>query len=177
MTKLLKILGLILSVILFVYVSLPNPNFPSAPPNSDQSDEPADSESPLRRAYFTNLTREEVINHYQREFKLYLVGYEVKLPTLRLNYPPEEAQTIIRDQTRSTYLEELVHPFRESVFINGFEPQSEKDTILIKGNQWNQKIIVRYVPSSVWFRLVVGCFTLVLVYLLVREYSYAKRSH
>src|SRR3989337_2076372 len=112
-------LFLILAMFILVYVSLPSPDFPSPPLGSLQSDEPADSEDPLRRAYFVNLNRQEVIAHYENEFNK---GFWFLKP--RLNYPPEEAQTIIRDQTRSTYLEEIVHPFKESLFINGFEPKT-----------------------------------------------------
>src|SRR3989344_9066600 len=105
MQKLIIVLFFIFSLPLFYYVSLPNPELPDIPPNSVQSNQPADVETPLRRGYYTNLSREEVIEFYKNEF-----NKKNKLYTLRLNYPPEESQTIIRDQTRSTYLEELVHP-------------------------------------------------------------------
>ena len=155
-----KILYIFFSIIFLAYLSLPNPEFPSPPNDALQSDEPADTETPLRRAYFTNLTREEIMEHYKNEFQ---GGY-------RLNYPPEEARTIIRDQTRSTFLEEIVHPFRESIFINGFEPKDPKDAIEIKGRSWRQKIIVRYVPSSIWVRLVLGISTIFAMVVIFREY-------
>ncbi len=127
---------------LFVYAVIPNPKFPNPPPGALQSKERGDSEDlTVRRAYFTNLTREEVMKHYQSEFK----GY-------RLNYPPEEAATIIRDQTRSTFLEEIVHPFRESFYVNGFEPKTAKDAIEIEGLPWRQKITVKYVQSNIFLR-------------------------
>lgn len=140
----------ILTVCLVAYALVPNPPFPSPPPGSLQSDEPADTETSLRRAYFTNSTREEVIQNYMDQLNL--------MPILRLNYPPEEAQTIIRDQTRSTYLEELSQPLRLSVYINGFEPKEEKDAILIKGNKYEEKITVRYVPSNRYLRAVFALF-------------------
>ncbi len=155
----------VLSFLLLFYVLLPAPDFPLPPPDSLQSREPADSETPLRRAYFTNLTREEVMDWYLDQFKW---GY-------RLNYGPEESQSIIRDQTRSTFLEEIVHPFRESVFINGFEPKEEKDKINIEGRPWRQKIIVRHVPSTSPIRLIVSTLTLVIILILVREYSYTLK--
>lgn len=170
MKKLLVILFFVFSVLLFVYVSLPSPNFPKPPPDSFQSNEPADSETSLRRAYFTNLTREEVINHYKKEFNK---GFNIYTP--RLNYPPEESKTIIRDQTRSTFLEEIVHPLRESLYINGFEPKTEKDTIIIEDRNWRQKIIIKYVPSSLWIRFIVMGLTLAATFILVREYSYVKK--
>src|SRR5689334_19212994 len=125
MTKIIRRV-LYFFVILFgigfmVYLFRPGPfaDFPAPPPGAVQSKEDADIESPLRRAYFTNYTREEVIAHYQNQFRM-------RPLTLTLNYPPEDAQTLIRDQTRSVYLEELVHPFRESLYVNGFIAQVAK---------------------------------------------------
>jgi len=114
----------------------------------------------------------EDIDHYKNEFNKGFAFY-----TPRLNYPPEEAQTIIRDQTRSTYLEEIVHPLRESLFINGFEPKSEKDTIIIENKVWQQKIIVRLVPSSLAMRLFVLAFTIVSALLLMREYEIWQKKN
>ena len=170
MNKTFKLLTFGLFFLIFIYVVLPNPEFPQPPQDSLQSKEPADTETPFRRAYFTNLTREEVVAHYKKEFNSKYI-----LPTLRLNYPPEESQTIIRDQTMSTFLEELVHPLRESLYINGFEPKSEKDTIIIEGLHWRQKIIIRYVPSIVWLRLLILGLTIAVGLLLMREYSHGKK--
>jgi len=96
----------------------------------------------------------------------------IPLPTFRLNYPPEEAQTIIRDQTRSTFLQEIVHPMRESVYINGFEPADPKDAVIIKGRHFRQKIIVRFVPSSFPVRLI-SFFGVILSSVILFK-SYAK---
>ncbi|OGM13532.1 hypothetical protein A3A76_03595 [Candidatus Woesebacteria bacterium RIFCSPLOWO2_01_FULL_39_23] len=159
---------LLVSVIFLLYLSYPQPDFPSPPPDALQSKEPGDSETPLRRAYFTNYTRSEVMDYYSGEFKL--PGYfGLNLLSYRLNYPPEDAQSIIRDQTRSTFLEEIVHPFRESVFINGFEPKDSKDAIFIEGRVWSQKITVRYIRSSVFVRIVFGLLTVALIFILTKE--------
>lgn len=165
-----KIFLFLISLALFVYVSPQSPEFPEPPEGSLQSREPADSEDPMRRAYFVNLDRAEVIAHYKNKFE-----NQYKIPSIRLNYPPEEAQSIIRDQTRSTYLEEIVYPLRESIYINGFEPKSEKDTIIIEDKVWEQKIIIKYVQSPLYLRLIIMALTLVSAYLLVREYAYVKK--
>lgn len=159
MKLLFKVFYIVISFVLVGYMLLPSPEFPIPPADALQSIEPADSESELRKAYFVNLTREQVIAHYKDQFDSY--------PTLRLNYPPEEAQGIIRDQTRSTYLEELVHPFRESLYINGFEPALEKDAIVQNGESYAQKITVRYVPSSSFARVIYSGLTLCAFYVLV----------
>ena len=169
MKFLLKILSIFFALIFLAYLSFPDPEFPTPPPDALQSDEPADTETPLRRAYFTNATRDDVMFHYKNQLtKSSFLA--IPLPTYRLNYPPEEARTIIRDQTRSTFLEEIVHPFRESVFINGFEPKDPKDAIEIGGRSWRQKIIVRYVPSRLGVRLVLGISTILAMVVVFKEY-------
>lgn len=166
MGKIFKIIFFLISVLFFVYILPKSPEFPAQLPNSVQSFEPADVEDSFRRGYYTNLTREEIITHYKKEF-----NKPRSLYTLRLNYPPEEAQTIIRDQTKSTFLEELVHPLRESLYINGFESEGTIYEFKINGVIWQQKIIIKYVPSSIFIRIVVSILTLVSIYVLVREYK------
>ncbi len=168
MGKLVRIIYFLFALIFLGYLSLPNFEFPKPPPDSLQSNEPADTETSLRRAYFTNYTREEVIEHYLKQMKRSPIS-NIPLPTYRLNYPPEEAQTIIRDQTRSTFLEEIVHPLRESVFVNGFEPKESKDTIFIDGRLWRQKIIIRYIPSNLFVRIVIGVLILILTPIIFRS--------
>jgi len=145
----------------FRYMLYPSPPFVAPTPNAYISYEPADVETPLRRGYYTDYTREQVILHYLDQVDW--------LPTLRLNYPPEESQTIIRDQTQSSYLEELVHPMRESWFINGFVPQAQKDEIWREGKRYQQKIIVRYVPSSRLSRLLVFTMATVALWLVLEK--------
>ena len=169
-------LFLLFSVLFLAYILLPNPDFPASIPVALQSKEPADTETSLMRAYFTDYSREEVINWYKDQFS-HSSFYNLRLPILRFNYPPEDSQTVIRDQTKSTYLEEIVHPFREGIYINGFEPKEAKDAINIEGSHFRQKIIIRYVPSSPLARVIVGVLTLVSMVVLVREYSkYAGKN-
>ena len=165
MKTFMKILYVIFAFGYIIYLVLPNSSFPQAQTNSIQSNEPADIESDLRRAYYTNLSRTEVLNYYEDLFSKNTI-VRIKLPTYRLNYPPEEAQTLIRDQTRSTFLEEIVHPFRESIYINGFQPKEDKDAIIVDNKRWNQKIIVKYIKSNVFNRLIVGVSSLLLILIL-----------
>ena len=69
MKTIVKIVYILLSITLILYLFLPNPEFPSPPSDALQSKEPADTETPLRRAYFTNYTRAEVLSHYEEQFK------------------------------------------------------------------------------------------------------------
>lgn len=168
MKNILKILYLIFSLFLLAYVCLPSPAFPLPPKDALQSDEQGDMESPLRRAYFTNLTREEVGEYYKSVFSKSSF-LNIPITTYKLNYPPEESQTLIRDQTRSTFLEELVHPLRESIYINGFEPKDPKDAIFIQGKFWRQKIIIRYVPSSLFVRIGVSVLIIIAIPIIFKE--------
>lgn len=175
MKRYVKIVYIILSIIFLFYLLLPNPTFPEQLPNSLQSEEPADTETDLRRAYFTNSTRSEVMDHYKKQLQ-HSAFMNLPLPTYRLNYPPEEAQVLIRDQTRSTFLEEVVHPFRESFFINGFKPKEEKDAIFIGGKAWRQKIIVRFVPSNRIFRITIAVSVLLLTWFIFFEWLDALKD-
>lgn len=170
MKRLVKYVYILLSIFFLLYLTLPSPEFPA--PHSDflQSEEPGDTETPLRRAYFTNLNRTEVLEHYQRQFEI-LPALPFPFPTYRFNYPPEEAQSIIRDQTRSSFLEEIVHPLRESVFINGFEPKEKKDAIIIAGQNFRQKVTVRFIPSSLFVRFLAGFMVVSLIYLCYEFWS------
>ena len=172
MKSIVKTVYIICSLVFLIYLAPPNIDFPEKPPNSLQSDEPGDTESTLRRAYFTDLTREEVVKHYTGQMKLDpFLGY--KLPNYKLNYPPEEAFGIIRDQTRSTFLEEILYPLRESLFVNGFVPKEDKDRIFINEKEWKQKITVRYIPSNIFHRLLIGIFTIFLIPFLAARAIYS----
>lgn len=172
MNKVSKIFTFLISIFLLIYILPPSPEFPKPPSDFVQSFEPADTETLFRRGYYTNLSRAEVINHYEREFNK---GFNVYTP--RLNYPPEDAPLLIRDQTKSTFLEEIAHPLRESLYINGFEPKTEEYAQYYKGIRYNQKIIIRYVPSPVWIRILVLVLMVVSSYFLIKEYQYAKKTN
>lgn len=175
MKRITKILFILFSTFFIIYLLLPNPSFPEPPLDALQSNEPADTEDLLRKAYFTNYTREEVMSYYKDQFEKSVI-FGIYLPSYRLNYPPEEAQTIIRDQTRSTFLEEVVHPFRESVYISGFKPAAEKDAIFIEGKEWNQKITVRLVPSNSLVRVVIAALTLLLIVMITKEWKLGTKN-
>ena len=168
MKKIIIFIYILFALALLFYVALPDFDFPKPPPDSVQSKEPADMETPLRRAYFTNYTRQQVLSWYEGQFK-HSAFHNLPMPTYLLNYPPEDSGTIIRDQTRSTFLEEVVHPFRETVFINGYEPAptDDKDKIVINGVRWRQKIIVKFVPTNFFLRVFVMLLILISIPVLI----------
>ena len=172
MKKVLLVIYILFSVALLFYVALPNFDFPEAIPGATQSKEPADTENPLRRAYFTDASREEVLSWYVDQFDRSKF-MNIALPTYLMNYPPEESGSIIRDQTRSTFLQEVVHPFRETFFINGYEPPETmpENRIVINGVHYRQKIIVKYVPTNLYLRFVISLLTLISIPVLYTAFA------
>jgi len=160
MKKLVKILFALFGIALLVYLIWPMPHFPNTLWDFVSSNEPADKEDSLRRGYYTNLTREQLMSHYQEQFWW----------GERLNYPPEEAQIIIRDQTRATFLEEVAHPMRESIFIAGNELKPNMGIFEVDGKTYKLKVIVKYVGSNVYIRVLVGLLTLGLIWLTGNEW-------
>lgn len=160
------------------YLALPGYYFPKSPPDSLQSQEPADLETSLRRGYFTDLSRAEVLEWYKVQFNhSSFLGLEI--PTLLFNYPPENAQTIIRDQTRSTFLQEFAHPFRESIYINGFQPETDGTVPVfsVGGKTWRQKIIIRMVPSNVWVREGIFILSSIMMVVLYKAFEATLKKH
>lgn len=175
MNKLFKILLIGVISILVIYLLIPSPAFPEALPNSPQSKEPGDLRDPHTfAAYFTDMPRKEVIAHYQNQFKL--PGIFSFISSYRLNYPPENAFTLIADQTLSTYLEERVFPFRESLFINGYEPADDKDKIAFEGQPYFSKVTIRYYRSNTFARLFVITLSLGAIWWIGKEYKIAWKN-
>lgn len=161
MKKYILLTWLCFCIFVSLYLIWPSVKFPNPPPESLQSFEPADTESPNRRAYFTNLNRTEVMAYYRQNFNI---------RALRLNHPPEEAPVLIRDQTRSSWLEELYLPLRDGFLINGFYPTKPTEQININNVHYDGKITVRYLPSHPVARLTVFSLAIISGYLLYREY-------
>lgn len=156
-------------IVTSVYLLLPSPRFPVPPPGALQSIEPADTESIYRRSYYTDYSRSEILAYYKQQFSRSSVNFP--LFQIRLNYPPEEAQTLIRDQTRSSWLEEIVHPGRESLYVNGFYPTKPTEQINLNGVHYGNKITLKMVPSHPITRLTVLLMAGLLFVSLVREYA------
>lgn len=155
MKLLTKLILIFLLLGIYYYLLLPDPPFPTPIPESTQSTQGSDVETPLRRGYYTNVSREEARNHYLAQLDY--------IPTLRFIYPPEEAQTVIRDQTQSNYLEEFVHPFRTSIFFNSYIAPENTEAIIFDGQEFEQKVIVRYVASHPLVRITVVTIALLML--------------
>jgi len=102
--------------------------FPAAPvtpdllPSTRSTEEGDTIQHPDQKGFYTNLTRKESVSQMQSKYALTIFGQ--KIPSYRLNYRPEEAFGMVRDQLKSSFLEEIVYPMRDSLFVNGWEPQN-----------------------------------------------------
>jgi hypothetical protein len=182
----LKITYFILSLLLFVYMLVPGPtrisDFPALPKAIKSTLEGDTIQVPDVAAYFSDNYRETVIPLYQSAY-----ADQTSLPfgPLKLNYPPEFAFTAIKDQTQSTYLEELTYPLRNSLFVNGHEPVT-KDGLPryvgagkfeVDGEFLSTKVTLRYYSSPLWVRttvwLGINASILILLVLTKRIFKYA----
>ncbi len=152
-----------------VYILAPGPtsvnDFPSLA-NSLKSSEPGDTvQVPNIAAYFSDYDRAGITSFYRGAFRnLYLVNKLI--PPISLNYPPENANSFVRDQQVSTFLEEYLYPLRGSIFVNGYDPNVENemkkrnhtfigDHLHIQGRYFNSKTTLRFYPADSFNRLIV----------------------
>lgn len=161
-----KLLLIVLFFVGLVYILAPSPQgIDEIPPipNSLQSEEPGDTHQNANiAAHFSDYWREDLMAFYTDQFqRLNYFGFYI--PPIRLNHPPEEGFSYVRDQQRSTFLEQLVYPLRGSLFISGYEPISQKGKkfdiismpIEIGDRVYNSKATLRYYPAPVIVRTAV----------------------
>jgi len=152
--KVTLIILIIFNILAVVYLIGPTPVLLDLD-NSAKSDLPGDTTQITNiSGYFTNLSRDEVMNFYKKNYQ--------GLFRLNLNHPPEKAKEIIVDTIPSYYLEEFVLPFKESLYINGFEWEKDvftkpekriKNKIYYQDQEYKAKITIRRFPVSIFNRL------------------------
>lgn len=155
-----------------IYLSAPTPSFPNL--NDAQSDEPGDTwQNPNQKAFFTDKNRSQVLLELQNNFSLNILGF--KYNGFRLNYRPEEAGVLVRDQIMTYYLEEIIHPFRESIFVNGWDPTRLKLPIInINGKEYLYKVTLRPVNSHPLARIFIWTLIFPAAFLIYKNYQYVK---
>lgn len=170
-----KLIFCIFAILLLIYLIWPGPSsvFNFQPlDNSTKSDEPGDTvQVPNIVAYFSYTFRDQTVPLYRSNYHN-LTG--LPFAPLRLNHPPEYSWEVVLNQVRSTYLEELVYPMRDSLYVNGFEPHLEDGTpryqgatpINFKGVTFDTKTTLRFYPSTVVNRLIVWVGVVTSVYFL-----------
>lgn len=167
--------------LLLVYMLWPGPSKISefsALPDSDKSQLEGDTiQIPNVSAYFSNNYREFVVPFYSANYQSKM---HFPLPPLKLNHPPEFSWTVIKRHTDTTYLEELVYPLRDSLYVNGLEPYYSDGTPKFWGatkfeigkNVWFTKVTLRFYPSNVFIRFLVWlgiCISIIWIYKLGRK--------
>ncbi|MDD4027179.1 MAG: hypothetical protein PHO75_03235 [Candidatus Shapirobacteria bacterium] len=167
------------NIFAIIYLISPVPTPPDLV-NSIKSDEPGDTVQ-LKNvsAYYTNMTRTEVMNFY----KAYYSGPF----RIIINHPPEKSKEIIKDTIQSYYLEEYVLPFKESLYINGFEwendvftkpEQRSKNKLIFKGKEYKTKITLRTFPTSIPRRIFAFLITeSVVIFGLYTYKSFLNKKH
>ncbi len=174
-------LALIIFLIGCVYLVLPSPSLPDLD-SSTRSQESGDTwQHPDQKGFYTDKTRPQVLSEMQSKFSVSFLG--ITLPSYRLNYRPEESYELVRDQTPSYYLEEVLYPFRESLFVNGWEPfntpqyknidPSVRPYLEYQGKVYLSKITLRPVYSNPAYRLIVWSLVFPSIWLV---YYSLKRS-
>lgn len=154
-------------------------------PEAVKSDEPGDTVQ-LKgvSGFYTNTTdREAILAFYRNEFSQTIFG--LKLPIIRLNHPPEKAKEVFVDTKQSYWLEELVSPFRGSLFVNGFEWEKDvftapdkrvKNKLLFNSIEYKNKISLKTAYPNPLFRLFVFWASLYLAYLLAKNWVKLAKS-
>lgn len=168
---------IIFSVLLLIYMLWPGPGTISdfkPLPSSSKSKLAGDTyQIPNVAGYFSDNYRQFVV-------PFYLTNYWQKtllpFPPIRLNHPPEYSFVTIKKHTDSTYLEELVYPLRDSLYVNGFEPFDEMGKPKFWGStQFNEdgqsfftKTTLRFYPSNLIVRILVWFGIVTSVYFLTK---------
>lgn len=130
-------------------------------PNSAKSTLEGDTiQIPNVSAYFSNLFRNFVVPFYSKNYQQ---NSHFPFPPLRLNHPPEYSWTVIKKHTETTYLEELVYPLRDSLYVNGYEIFRPDGSAIFwsvpkleeAGREWPTKHTLKFYTSSILVRIIV----------------------
>ena len=158
--KIFTVIFIVFNIFAVLYLINPTPKLPDLV-NSVKSDLPGDTvQIPNVSAYYTNMTRTEVINFYK--------SYYYGLFRIKLNHPPEKSKDIIVNTLQSYYFEEFILPFRESLYVNGFEWENDvftkvekraKNKLVYQDKEYKAKITIRTFPVSIPRRLISFFFT------------------
>jgi len=185
MKKWLKITIAVVYLLGIAYLVLPEPVIPNLP-GALKSIEPGDTtQMPGVWAYYTNLSRREAVDFYKEAFSKSSF-LKIPLPTYILNHPPEYARETIRATQQSNFYEEIVHPLRESLFVNGWIPKEDKvylarslepvTEFIIDGQNFSAKITLYHVRSTIWARILIWTGIISLIIMIIMAFRAIIRS-
>lgn len=161
--KILTICLVIFNLAFIAYLIIPVPPIIDLP-NSIKSTLPGDTIQLKNVAgFYTNMSRTEVMNFYQSIYSSPFL--------IRLNHPPEKSKEIFRDTMQSYYLEEFVIPFKESIFVNGYE--WEKDVFTKPEKRFQNKLIYNEItyPSKINTKIISTSISVRIIIFLTTEVS------
>ena len=182
----MKILYIFFCSVFLIYMVWPGPSLISdfnALPDSSKSNLEGDTiQIPNVSAYFSNNFRNFIVPFYLSNYQK---DFHFPLPPLRLNHPPEYSWKVIKVNTDSTYLEELVYPLRDSLYVNGFEPFYFDGTpkfwgstkFEVSSKAWFTKTTLRFFPSNLLIRILVWLgisISIVWIYRLGRKIIFSN---
>lgn len=165
------------AILLLIYMLWPGPGKISdfkLLPSSEKSKLEGDTiQIPNVAAYFSDNFRETVIPFHLSNYWLKTF---LPFPPIRINHPPEFSWTAIKKHTDSTYLEEMVYPLRDSLYVNGFEPYYSNGKpkfwgavkFELPGHSYFTKVTLRYYPSPLFVRFFVWLGVIVSMYWLYK---------
>ncbi len=173
----MKKLFISFSLLLLIYMLWPGPGKISdfkPIPSSDKSKLEGDTVQISNvSAYFSDNFREVVVPFYLSN---YWQNTRLPFPPVRINHPPEYSWNVIKKHTDSTYLEELIYPLRDSLYVNGYEPfysdGNPKFWGSIKfefpGVSFFTKTTLRFYPSPLLVRFLVWLGITISIYWLYK---------
>ncbi|OGE19717.1 hypothetical protein A3J19_05500 [Candidatus Daviesbacteria bacterium RIFCSPLOWO2_02_FULL_41_8] len=176
----IKKVFILFSLLLLIYMLWPGPGKIAdfAPlPSSVKSTLAGDNIEQVSNvaAYFSDNYRGFVVPYYS---KIYQSLSHLPFPPMRLNHPPEYSWNVIKKHTDSTYMEELVYPLRDSLYVNGFEPFYEDGSLKFWGSTkftegsspdlWYTKATIRYYPAGTTVKFLVWGGIIFSIYWLFR---------
>lgn len=148
----------ILNIFALYYLFFPIPSVPDLLAEY-KSTEPGDTVQISNvKAFYTNMSRQDIIDYYLQNYATKHFFY------IKINHPPERSKQIFRDTMQSYYLEEIIFPFKQSLYINGFEWENDvftkpekriKNQLLVGETVYKSKLTLRYFPTTIASRLVV----------------------
>ena len=184
----MRIATLIIFIFALLYLFLPPPPIPQIGESfSSETGEISQLMGKPTGVYYTNLSQEEAIQFYLKYYS-YSPFLNLPLLTQKIDYSPRYAKEIINDmhEKNTSFLTEVSHPMRESIILKGYgeidpEAIAQKENKKViqfkpeKNKQYNLKILVYYIDSPIWARILVliGIFILTPI-ILKRIYKSVK---
>ncbi len=168
---------IIFSGLLLTYMIWPGPgkisDFNPLPSSAKSTLEGDTIQIPNVAGYFSDKFRDFVVPFYLENYQQ---NTHLPFPPIRLNHPPEYSWEVIKKHTETTYLEELVYPLRDSLYVNGYEIFRPDGSAIFysvpkleeAGREWPTKHTLRFYTSNIGIRIIVWAGIIVSMMMIFR---------